>query len=107
MGNDERWFRGDENMSETMGLKTKLGLNVFKHDNEKHITIKPGKEKDKRLKRAILVCPAGLYSENDNGEVELTIDGCLECGTCLLACGLDVLEWKYPIGGAGVQFRFG
>jgi ferredoxin like protein len=94
-------------MSEIMGLKAKLGLDVFKHDSEPHILIKPGMEKDPRLKKAILVCPAGLYSENAQGEVELTIDGCLECGTCRLACGTEVLDWNYPSGGTGVQFRFG
>jgi ferredoxin like protein len=94
-------------MSEAIGLKAKLGLDVFKHDKEAHIKIKDGMQKDPRLKRAILVCPAGLYSENEQGEVELTIDGCLECGTCLIACGTEVLEWHYPSGGTGVQFRFG
>lgn len=94
-------------MSEEMGLKAKLGLDVFKHDKEAHIKIKAGMEKDPRLKKAILVCPAGLYSENENGEVELTIDGCLECGTCRIACGPEVLDWHYPTGGSGVQFRFG
>ena len=63
--------------------------------------------KDPRLKRAILVCPAGLYSEKAAGGVELTIDGCLECGTCRLACGIEVLDWNFPEGGTGVQFRFG
>lgn len=94
-------------MSEVMGLKTKLGLDVFKHGSQPHICIKPGMEKDPRLKRAVLVCPAGLYSENANGEVQLSIDGCLECGTCRVACGTEVLDWSYPEGGAGVQFRFG
>jgi len=94
-------------MSEAMGLKAKLGLNVFKHYEDRHINIRAGMEKDPRLKRAILVCPAGLYSLNETGEVELTIDGCLECGTCRIACGPEVLEWHYPAGGTGVQFRFG
>jgi ferredoxin like protein len=94
-------------MSETMGLKAKLGLDVFKHDSEPHIRIKPGMEKDPRLKRAVLVCPAGLYSLNKEGAVEFTIDGCLECGTCRIACGVEVLDWNYPSGGTGVQFRFG
>ena len=94
-------------MSEPMGLKAKLGLDVFKPAQVPHISITPGMEKDPRLKRAILVCPAGLYSENEAGEVVLTIDGCLECGTCRIACGTDVLRWNYPEGGAGVQFRFG
>ncbi|HEU17854.1 MAG TPA: hypothetical protein ENO00_00510 [Deltaproteobacteria bacterium] len=94
-------------MSDPMELKAKLGLDVFKPGPKPHITIKPGMEKDPRLKKAILVCPAGLYSENENGAVTLTIDGCLECGTCRIACGKDVLDWNYPDGGAGVQFRFG
>ena len=94
-------------MSDIMGLKAKLGLDVFKHDSEPHIKIKPGMERDPRLKRAVLVCPAGLYSVNAEGEVELTIDGCLECGTCRLVCGNDNLEWAYPEGGCGIQLRFG
>lgn len=94
-------------MSNPMSLKAKLGLDVFKHDKEPHITIKAGMAGDQRLKKAVIVCPAGLYSENQQGEVILTIDGCLECGTCLIACGSEVLEWHYPSGGAGVQFRFG
>jgi len=94
-------------MSEAMGLKGKLGLNVFKEDKAFHISIKNGCEKDARLKKAIYACPAGLYSENENGEVVLSGDGCLECGNCLVACGSEVLEWQYPSGGSGVQFRFG
>lgn len=94
-------------MSDNMSMKAKLGLNVFKHDAERHINIRPGFEKDPRLLAAVYVCPAGLYSVNEKGEVEFDIDGCLECGTCRVACGPEVLEWKYPNGGAGVQFRFG
>jgi ferredoxin like protein len=94
-------------MSEARSMKAKLGLNVFKPDKERHITIKAGCEKDPRLKAAVYVCPAGLYSLNEKGEVEFDIDGCLECGTCRIACGTEVLEWTYPTGGSGVQFRFG
>jgi len=94
-------------MSDVMGLKAKLGLNVFKEDKEFHIEIRAGKEKDADLKKAILICPAGLYSENEKGEVVISVDGCLECGTCLLACGEELLKWHYPSGGSGVQFRFG
>ncbi|NSW82794.1 MAG: 4Fe-4S dicluster domain-containing protein [Syntrophothermus sp.] len=94
-------------MSSTPGLKGKLGLNVFKESSKFHIRIKEGKEKDPRLGKAVLVCPAGLYSQNSKGEVTLSSDGCLECGTCLIACGRELLDWEYPEGGAGVQFRFG
>lgn len=88
-------------------MKPILGLNVFKHSNKAHIVIKPGNEKDERLKKAIYVCPAGLYSLNDQGNVVVDLDGCLECGTCRIACGPDVLDWYYPEGGTGVQFRCG
>lgn len=94
-------------MSEVTGLKAKLGVNVFKPDNVPHIRIIEGMNKDPRVRRAILLCPAGLYRENDQGEVEFTIDGCLECGTCRIACGSEVLEWDFPAGGSGVQFRYG
>jgi len=94
-------------MIEQMDLKVKLGLDVFKPVREPHIKIRPGMERDPRLRPALRLCPAGLYSENEKGEIALTIDGCLECGTCRLACGTEVLDWNYPEGGTGVQFRFG
>jgi ferredoxin like protein len=64
-------------------------------------------EKNPLLKKAALLCPAGLYSVNADGVVELAKDGCLECGTCRLVCGTEVLDWNYPPGGTGVQYRFG
>ncbi len=88
-------------------MKAMLGVNVFKHSNKPHIKIVPGKEKDERLLKIIYACPAGLYSQNDDGEVTVNLDGCLECGTCRIACGPDVLDWYYPGGGSGVQFRCG
>lgn len=56
--------------------------------------------------RAIRVCPAGLYSIDEQGVFHISEDGCLECGTCLLACGGEVLDWRYPDGSVGVQYRF-
>ena len=95
-------------MSEKVDLKAKLGLDVFKPVGDPHIKIRQGMGKDPRLKPAVRICPAGLYSESETGEIVLTtIDGCLECGTCRIACGAEVLDWKYPEGGTGVQYRFG
>jgi ferredoxin like protein len=94
-------------MNESGALKAKLGLNVFKPAREAHIRIRPGMEKDARLKPMIKICPADCYSESEQGGVALNTDGCLECGTCRIACGADVLEWNYPEGDTGVQYRFG
>lgn len=92
---------------ETLNLKAKLGLNVFKEIEHFHIEINPGREDDSRLLYGVLTCPAGLYSVNDESKVELSVDGCLECGTCKIACGDEVLSWRYPKGASGVQYRFG
>jgi ferredoxin like protein len=107
MGSGFGFLYGDENMSDDAALKAKLGLDVFKPGAEPHIRIRPGREKDPRLVKAILACPAGLYSLMDSGDVVLTIDGCLECGTCRYVCGEEVLSWNYPEGGIGVQYRYG
>jgi ferredoxin like protein len=103
----KRLEKDHQNMSENSALKAKLGIDVFKPGKVAHIKIKPGREKDARLQAAILLCPAGLYRANEKGEVTLTTDGCLECGTCLVACGIEVLDWNYPEGGTGVQYRYG
>lgn len=94
-------------MSTDVNVKAKLGLDVFKESSNFHIAIRPGHEKDPALMRAVAVCPAGLYTPNGEGSVDITVDGCLECGTCLIACGSEVLSWHYPDGDAGVQYRFG
>jgi len=41
-------------------------------------------------------------------QVEITVDGCVECGTCRVIGepGGDI-EWSYPRGGYGVLFKFG
>ncbi len=88
-------------------LKAKLGINVFKPGHQPHIRIKPGAETDERLRKVVAVCPAGLYSIDEEGKVVLDIDGCLECGTCRIACGPELLEWYYPEAATGVQFRCG
>ena len=54
------------------------------------------------------LCPAGCYAQNEMGQVEITADGCLECGTCRVLCEpTGDISWNYPRGGYGVLFKFG
>ena len=92
---------------ETVNLKAKLGLDVFKEGSEFHIQINPAKADDRRLLACVRLCPAGLYSQDEAGGVVLSTDGCLECGTCKIICDDEVLLWTYPEGATGVQYRFG
>ena len=67
-----------------MNIETKLGLDAFILDKEAHIVI-----------------------NQETGEMALEFGGCLECGTCMIACIDGALDWNYPRGGFGVQYRFG
>jgi ferredoxin like protein len=87
----------------------KLAVDAFKPDAESHILI------DEQVCRAhcterycIRACPASLYEWNEEADRMLVeFAGCLECGTCLVACRHDALSWRFPRGGWGVQYRYG
>jgi ferredoxin like protein len=73
-----------------------------------HITVRPHTKPSKALLSLTKACPAGCYDLNDLGQVEISVDGCLECGTCRVLCGPSgEVEWSYPRGGYGVSFKFG
>jgi len=91
-----------------MNIEAKLGLDVFKLDDRPHIVIDLDACRMRcRLRPCLYVCPANLYTLNREGDVQVDFEGCLECGTCLIACIDDALTWHYPRAGYGVQYRFG
>jgi ferredoxin like protein len=92
-----------------MNIETKLGLDVFQIDREQpHIQIDQEVCQSRCTIRFCLhVCPANLYTLNEQGEVVVDSEGCLECGTCFIACREEALTWHYPRAGYGVQYRFG
>jgi len=92
-----------------LNIESKLGLDVFQIDGKQaHIRINQGICQTRCVIRYCLsVCPANLYTQNEKGEVVVDYEGCLECGTCFIACREDALTWHYPRAGYGVQYRFG
>ncbi len=89
-------------------LEARLGLNVYQVDSESHIRIDQERCRTEcRLKPCTFVCPARVYRLADDGSIHVEHDGCLECGTCIIACPAGVLSWHYPRAGYGVQYRFG
>jgi len=100
----------------SLSIEAKLGLNVFAIDKQPHIVINQAICQSQCLVRYCLyVCPASLYSRDSDGSgasptdgtMHVNYEGCLECGTCLIACPHQALSWHYPRGGFGVQYRFG
>jgi ferredoxin like protein len=91
-----------------MKIDEKLALDAIKPDKESHIIINHALCRSCTLRPCLYVCPAHLYSyNNETGEMAVEFAGCLECGTCLIACTPGALTWAYPRGDYGVQYRYG
>lgn len=90
-----------------MRMEAKLGWNVFKLDKESHIQIDHELcRKRCGLKICLHICPADLYTQDDEGNIKVDFEGCLECGSCLIVCPEGALTWKYPRAGQGVMYKF-
>ena len=95
-------------MTKFGNVTQRLAGNKYVEDEESHIEI------DQELARKtgtgkllIRVCPAHVYSENQDGTIGVMYAGCLECGTCLALAIPGTLKWKYPNGGYGIVYREG
>ncbi len=91
-----------------MDLDAKLGLDVFKVAPASHIELDAEVCKVCSSRVCLWVCPAKVYTEGEQGAINVRYEGCLECGTCLIACPEPSgLTWRYPAGAFGVHYRFG
>lgn len=92
----------------TIRVEERLFNNRYVVDSGRpHIKVRPHSVPSPALLSLTRICPANCYSTNDRGQVEVTVDGCLECGTCRVLCGSSDIEWNYPRGGFGVLYKFG
>ena len=92
-----------------MRIDEKLAIDAFKTDKESHIKINHDICRTKcKTRYCLYVCPGHLYTYNEEtDEIVVEYAGCLECGTCKVACLEGALDWMYPRGDFGVQYRFG
>jgi len=90
-------------------VEEKLYYNRYLVDTGRpHIRVKPHDVPSRALFSMTRICPANCYAVTDKGTVEVTPDGCLECGTCRIVCAAtEDITWEYPRGGFGVLFKFG
>ncbi|GGI33633.1 MULTISPECIES: ferredoxin family protein [Bradyrhizobium] len=73
-----------------------------------HIKVRPHTMPSSELVSMLTTCPAHCYVANDKHQIEVAVDGCIECGTCRVICEeRGDIEWSYPRGGYGVLFKFG
>ncbi len=93
----------------TVRVEDKLFYNRYLVDaGRPHIKVRPHTTPTPALRTLLKACPGRCYELNDSGQVEVTVDGCLECGTCrVIGEPTGDIEWSYPRGGYGVLFKFG
>ena len=93
-----------------MNVEQKLSIDKFVVDEgNPHIVVHQDKMDAAAIQSLTVVCPAGLYTLNDNGQLVFEVAGCLECGTCRVVCARlpGALEWTHPRPSFGVQYRYG
>lgn len=92
----------------SVNVDIKLGVNKF-HVDAGHLHIILADNPDMAEFRKLLKAyPAGLYKQDEAGNIHFDSAGFLECGTCRVLCGETILEkWEYPQGTFGIEFRFG
>lgn len=84
-----------------------LSVDKFVPDETSHIQLSD-KPSDEEFEKLVRVCPAALYKISEDGSKRFDHSGCLECGTCRIACGgTAIVNWRYPDSGYGIQYRYG
>lgn len=84
-----------------------LSTNKYEVDGESHIILADDPS-DSEFEKLVRVCPAGLYRMDGEGNKSFDYSGCLECGTCRIACGGTIVkEWRNPASAMGVEYRYG
>jgi len=96
-------------MAAKVNVAEKLGVNKFHTDeHNSHIDVDMEYPDKNEIDRVVRVCPASVYSVDENGVFFFEYLGCLECGSCkALSEGKLIKAWNYPSGTLGIEYRLG
>lgn len=93
-----------------LNLDALLGLDKYViDDKQSHILVDQERCQACAARPCLTVCPAQVYQWTD-GHLTVRYENCLECGTCQIACdhdGKGGIIWRNPVGGFGIQYRYG
>jgi len=92
-----------------MTVPERLARNAYTPDEgEGHIEVNQELARRTGAGRLLVaICPAHVYTTDNDGSVGVLYAACLECGTCLAVAPEGVLTWHYPRGAFGVRYREG
>ena len=89
-----------------MSITERLSTVQFNVDETAHIVVDGDRCRACDKHTCLTFCPAQCFTPTDSGGIAFYHVGCLECGTCLLLCAGEAVQWNYPRGGYGVSYRF-
>lgn len=89
-------------------IEDKLFLDRFNVDDQSHLRIKDDTvcRQECDGQPCLFICPANVY-RLEAGRISVNYEGCLECGSCRIACVQLNIEWRFPTGGYGIRHKFG
>ncbi len=92
-----------------LSVEEKVFNTQFKTDeNNSHLAVDQEICRQCEHKICTTICPVGNYTlDEQSGDIVVSFEGCLECGTCRVACDKGSISWRFPRGGYGVFYRFG
>jgi ferredoxin like protein len=94
-----------------VNIDEKLGLVEYKADHShSHIKIKNPDicVKDCKDKPCTKVCPAHVYHwEESQKRIIVAYENCVECGAARVMCPYSNIDFHWPRGGFGVQYKLG
>jgi ferredoxin like protein len=85
-----------------------MSLKYYVDEHESHIKIiAPEICMHCESQGCLYFCPVGAYRAQANGEIQISFQSCIECGSCRVMCPHNNVQWKYPRGGFGISYKFG
>lgn len=89
-------------------IEDKLFLDRFTVDEQSHLRIGDDDVcmQDCHRQPCLFICPANVY-RLEGDRISVNYEGCLECGSCRIACPQLNIEWRFPTGGYGIRHKFG
>lgn len=89
-----------------MNIENLTQLTQYQVDDKPHIVVKQEICKTCDHRACVKMCPANCYTFNEEAKLlSVVYETCLECGTCYVTCDKGAVDWTYPRGGYGVNYR--
>jgi ferredoxin like protein len=89
-----------------ISIEDKLAVNKYDIDRDVHIKFDENICKTCEKHTCLYICPAVCFKLSE-GHIVFSYEGCLECGSCRIACEKKAIDWTIPRPGFGICYEFG